>query len=155
MPEINNPVMRSLASLLTPYLSKNINKNQLEILKVMNSNSRNPYLIWDNATRAELRSYLENERESLYKKGECEDKNLGSMFKYSILEKELSIGDIYIRVYNEMPDYQLEDAKKFCIDLLDYLGSHAQYLYSVLMNPDATRYIATHRITVLDTNDMF
>ena len=36
-----------------------------------------------------------------------------------------------------MPDYQLEDAKKFCIELLDYLGSHAQHLYSVLMNPES------------------
>jgi DnaJ family protein C protein 13 len=37
-----------------------------------------------------------------------------------------------------MPTYQLEDAKKFCIDLLDYLGSHAQYLYSLLMNPSSS-----------------
>ena len=95
--EGNNTVMRSLVALLTPYLSKKIGSDATEILKIMNSNSRNPYLIWDNATRAELRSYLESERESLLKKGECEDKDLGSLFKYSILEKELSIGDIYIR----------------------------------------------------------
>ena len=126
-----------MISLLTPYLARNLAKDSLEILKTMNSNSRNPYLIWDNATRAELRSYLETERESLYKKGECSDASLGTLFKYSVLEKELCIGDVYIRVYNEMPTYQLENPKKFCIDLLDYLGSHAQYLYSVLMNPES------------------
>jgi DnaJ homolog subfamily C member 13 len=153
--EMNNTVMCSLISLLTPYLSKSINSNPSETLKTMNSNSRNPYLIWDNATRAELRSYLENERESLYKKGECEDKNLGSLFKYSILEKELSIGDIYIRVYNEMPGYQLEDAKKFCIDLLDYLGSHAQYLYSVLMNPESLTNSKTDDKTSKDAVDLY
>lgn len=127
--------MQSLISLVTPYLARNINNPPAEILKLMNLNSRNPYLLWDNATRAELRAYLELERDQLFKKGECLDASLGTLFKYSILEKELTIGDIYIRIYNEMPTYQLEDAKKFCIDLLDYLGSHAQYLYSaVLMN---------------------
>lgn len=127
--------MQSLTSLLTPYLAKNINNDPSEILKLMNSNSRNPYLLWDNATRAELRGYLETEREILFKKGESLDTHLGALFKYSVLEKELTIGDIYIRVYNEMPTYPLDDPKKICIDLLDFLGSHAQYLYSTLMNP--------------------
>lgn len=125
--------MKSLIALLTPYLARNINNNPSEILKLMNLNTRNPYLIWENATRAELRAYLEEEREALFKKGECLDSNLGCLFKYSALEKEQVIGDIYIRVYNEMPTFALEDAKKFCVDLLDYLGSHAQYLYSSLM----------------------
>jgi DnaJ family protein C protein 13 len=117
-----NEVMKSLIALLTPYLARNVSQNSHEILKTLNSNTRNPYLLWDNATRAELRSYLETERESLYKKGECEDASLGTLFRYSVLEKELVIGDIYIRVYNEMPAYQLEEPKKFCVDLLDYLG---------------------------------
>jgi DnaJ family protein C protein 13 len=124
----NNTVMQSLISLLTPYLAYNINKNPNETLKIMNSNTRNPYLLWDNATRAELKSYLETERESLYKKGECSDEYLGSRFKYSALEKELTIGDIYIRIYNETPAYQLDDPKKFCIDLLDYLG----FIFNIL-----------------------
>lgn len=130
-----NRVMKSLIALLTPYLARNINNDPKEILKIMNSNSKNPYLIWDNSTRAELRSYLENERECLYKKGECGDQFLGARFKYSVLEKELVIGDIYVRIYNEIPTYPLENAKSFCFDLLDFLGSHAQYLYSSLMNP--------------------
>ncbi|CAF0754857.1 unnamed protein product [Brachionus calyciflorus] len=133
-PETNR-VMQSLIALLTPYLARNINNEPSEILKLMNSNSRNPYLLWDNATRAELKAYLENEREEFYKKGESSDPHLGALFKYSVLEKELTIGDVYIKIYNEIPMYTLEDPKKFCIDLLDYLGSHAQYLYSVLMNP--------------------
>lgn len=126
-------MMKSLIALLTPYLARNINNTPSEILKLMNLNTRNPYLIWENATRAELRAYLEEEREALFKKGECLDANLGSLFKYSALEKELVIGDIYIRIYNEMPAFALEDSKKFCVDLLDHLGSHAQYLYSSLM----------------------
>lgn len=134
-PDKNNRVMHSLIALLTPYLARNVNGDPKEILKLMNSNSKNPYLIWDNSTRAELRTYLENERECLYKKGECGDPFLGTRFKYSVLEKELTIGDIYVRIYNETPSYPLENAKSFCIDLLDFIGSHAQYLYSSLMNP--------------------
>lgn len=79
--------MKSLISLLTPYLARNIYKNPSEILKLINLNTRNPYLLWDNATRAELRAYLEEERESWFKKGEGIDEHLGSLFKYSILEK--------------------------------------------------------------------
>jgi DnaJ family protein C protein 13 len=135
--------MKSLIALLTPYIARNIYIQPSEILKLINLNTRNPYLLWDNATRAELRAYLEEERESLFKKGECMDTNLGSLFKYSILEKELVIGDIYIRIYNEMPTFALEDAKKFCFDLLDYLGSHAQYLYSMLMNPSGSANSST------------
>ena len=131
----NNQVMNSLISLLTPYLARHINGEPSEMLKLMNSNTQNPTLIWDNSTRAELRDYLKHEREHLYKKGECADEFLGQRFKFSIFEKELSIGDIYVRIYNEMPTYPLENPKKICIDLLDFLGSHAQYLYSTLMNP--------------------
>ena len=134
VPTSPNCVMKSLIALLTPYLARNINNNPSEILKLMNLNTRNPYLLWDNATRAELRAYLEEERENLFKKGECMDTNLGTLFKYSALEKELVIGDVYIRIYNEMPTFALEDAKKFCFDLLDYLGSHSQYLYYTLIN---------------------
>jgi DnaJ family protein C protein 13 len=134
-PDNNNRVMQALISLLNPYLARNINnKEPAEILKTMNSNSRTPYLIWDNATRAELRAYLENERESLYKKGQCDDEHLGTLFKYSVLDKELVIGDVYIHVYNETPTFALDDAKSFCNHLLDYIGSHAQYLYTALMN---------------------
>ncbi|RNA25242.1 dnaJ -like protein, partial [Brachionus plicatilis] len=129
-----NRVMQSLIALLTPYLAKNIHGDPSEILKTMNSNSRNPYLLWDNGTRAELKKYLEQERDEFYKKGESSDAHLGALFKYSVLEKELTIGDIYIRVYNEIPTFTLDEPKMFCIHLLDYLGSHAQYLYSILMN---------------------
>ncbi len=118
----HNPIMTSLCALLTPYLAKNIKGEPSEILKMMNSNTQNPSLIWDNTTRAELRAYLENERDYLYKKGECQDEFLGQRFTNSVFEKELVIGDIYARIYNEMPAYNLPDPKKFCIDLLDFLG---------------------------------
>lgn len=35
-----------------------------QILKVLNSNTENPYIIWDNATRAELLDFVEKHRNS-------------------------------------------------------------------------------------------
>ena len=128
----NQAIMQSLTSLLTPYLARNLTNTEFNCLKVLNSNSYSPYLIWDNKTRAELNAYLEEEREHLYKTGDCNDKEYGLKFHYSIFDDELIIGDIFIRVFNEQPTFQLENAKRFCIDLLDYLGSHAQYMYSML-----------------------
>ena len=37
----------------------------LQLLKTLNSNSENPYLIWDNRTRAELTKYLEEQQQSM------------------------------------------------------------------------------------------
>lgn len=37
----------------------------LQLLKILNSNTENPYLIWDNRTRAELTKYLEEQQQSI------------------------------------------------------------------------------------------
>ncbi len=34
-----------------------------QILKILNSNTENPYLIWDNATRAELAEFLMDQQQ--------------------------------------------------------------------------------------------
>jgi DnaJ family protein C protein 13 len=46
------------------------------------------------------------------------------------------IGDVYVRIYNEQPAFVLDDPKRFCADLLDFIGSHAQYMYSTCINND-------------------
>ena len=37
----------------------------LQLLKILNSNTENPYLIWDNRTRAELTKYLEEQQQAI------------------------------------------------------------------------------------------
>jgi len=37
---------------------------ELQILKLLNSNSENPLLIWDNSTRAELMEFLATEQQN-------------------------------------------------------------------------------------------
>lgn len=41
---------------------------------------------------------------------------------------ELQIGGIYIRIYNEMPTYQIHNYKSFVIDLLEYLKQGYKYM---------------------------
>lgn len=40
----------------------------MKVLKVLNSNSENPYLIWNNGTRAELLEFLEHQQEGNIKR---------------------------------------------------------------------------------------
>ena len=40
-------------------------------------------------------------------KGEC-DAALGAEFVFSVRSKELIIGDVYVRIYNEQPTFPLE-----------------------------------------------
>ncbi|KAK2150998.1 hypothetical protein LSH36_380g05005 [Paralvinella palmiformis] len=128
----NPAVQKSLSAMLTPYLARKLSENNPdEILKILNSNTENPYLIWDNATRAELTEFLVDQEQQKIRTGEC-DQQLGADFVFTVHEKELIIGEIFVRIYNEQPTFTLENPKGFTIDLLDYLGSQAQYLHSLM-----------------------
>lgn len=75
-------------------------------MKILNSNHENPYLIWDNGTRAELTEFLESERTSSVRRGTC-DPTFGASFKFSTHEGELVVGDIFVKIYNRQPMFQL------------------------------------------------
>ncbi|XP_069765063.1 dnaJ homolog subfamily C member 13 isoform X1 [Narcine bancroftii] len=128
-----NPTIRKcLAALLSPYVSRRLSKDgPSEILKLLNSNTESPYLIWSNGTRAELLEFLERQQESMIKRGDC-DKNYGAEFIFSEHAKELIVGEIFVRVYNEQPAFPLEFPKAFAASLLDYIGSQAQYLHTLM-----------------------
>uniref|UniRef100_A0A3Q1H7F9 J domain-containing protein n=1 Tax=Anabas testudineus TaxID=64144 RepID=A0A3Q1H7F9_ANATE len=134
-PDGNNPnptIRKSLAAMLTPYISRKLGTGTTaEVLKLLNSNSENPYLIWNNGTRAELLEFLEGQQEGNIKRGE-NDKSFGSEFVFSDHSKELIVGEIFVRVYNEQPVFPLEYPKAFAASLLDYVGSQAQYLHTLL-----------------------
>ncbi|XP_074640124.1 dnaJ homolog subfamily C member 13-like isoform X2 [Tubulanus polymorphus] len=144
----NPAVKKSLTVMLTPYLARKLSADDpTELLKILNCNTENPYLLWDNMTRMELTEFLADQQQQKirtifddgldwmteFKKelGEC-DPSFGSEFEYSIHKKELIIGEIFVRIYNEQPTFPLENAKGFTIDLLDFLGSQAQYLHSLM-----------------------
>lgn len=59
----NVVVKQMLDRLLTPFLADKLAaSNDEEVLKMLTSNTRNPYLIWENATRAQLIDFLETQR---------------------------------------------------------------------------------------------
>ena len=76
-----------------------------------------PYLIWDNGTRAELTEFLENERTSTVRRGTC-DPSFGSEFKFTAHKDEIIVGNIFIRIYNQQPMFQLEVFNLFIFHLL-------------------------------------
>lgn len=56
-------VKKIVDQLLTKYITdKFASHSDSEVLKVLTSNTRNPYIIWDNATRAQLMDFLELQR---------------------------------------------------------------------------------------------
>lgn len=98
LPPENPAIRKSLAAMLTPYISRRLGRSSpaevqrntvhtqrldrwavvvsscvlplfsLQVLKLLNSNSENPYLIWNNGTRAELMEFLEEQQESSIKR---------------------------------------------------------------------------------------
>lgn len=64
-------------------------------------------MVWDNGTRAELTDFLETQRSG---RGDI-DISVGAEFKYSAHSGELRIGDIFIKIYNQQPTYQINVCK--------------------------------------------
>ncbi|KAL1130026.1 hypothetical protein AAG570_012969 [Ranatra chinensis] len=109
-----------LDHLLTPYLAKQFaNEQPHQLLKMLTCNSENPYLLWNNSTRAELLEFLEKQQSF---RGQHSLDNV--VFTFSCYKQEIIVGGIFIRVYNEQPSYPIEDPRVFVLDLLDYLDVH-------------------------------
>ncbi|XP_037280971.2 receptor mediated endocytosis 8 [Rhipicephalus microplus] len=126
----NAAARSALSALLTPYLARKLGVLPApELLRILTANTENPYLLWDNATRAELREYLREQQRSVVRSGEC-DESYGANFVYSAHKEELVVGEIFVRIYNEQPTFPLENPRQFALDLLDFVGSQAQYLHS-------------------------
>ncbi|KAL1438694.1 hypothetical protein MTO96_047883 [Rhipicephalus appendiculatus] len=66
---------------------------------------------------------------AVVRSGEC-DESYGANFVYSAHKEELVVGEIFVRIYNEQPTFPLENPRQFALDLLDFVGSQAQYLHS-------------------------
>lgn len=60
----NNMIVKKiLDTLLTEFVSNKLaSDSEGDVLKLLTSNQRNPYLIWDNSTRAQLADFLEYQR---------------------------------------------------------------------------------------------
>lgn len=43
-------------------------------------------------------------------------------FLYEVLSKELYVGNVYLRVYNDQPDFEVSEPETFCVSLVDFLS---------------------------------
>lgn len=115
-------IKKSLHTLLTPYLCSKLNDDdQHELLKTLTSNWKTPYLVWDNSTRAELKDRLSSFRVS--------DDDTGPLvedFTYSAHENLVSVGGVYIDIYNEQPNYVIENPQQLILELLKFVYEQTQ-----------------------------
>lgn len=131
----NNAIVKAIIDrLLTKFIADKLaGQSEADVLKLLTSNTRNPYFIWDNSTRVQLIDFLDDERTKSAKE-QHEDITaihaIVAQFIFDAHKDELQIGGIYIRVYNEMPAFPIENPIAFVIDLLDFL----EQAYAVLQS---------------------
>lgn len=78
-------------------------------------------IIWNTSTRAELLKFVDKQRDSQGPDGSFDLKDLHS-FTYEALSKELFVGNVYLRVYNDQPDYETSEPEVFCVALVDFIS---------------------------------
>ncbi|PWV15681.1 putative endosomal trafficking protein RME-8 [Trypanosoma cruzi] len=123
----NDEVICLLQRLLTPYTVRRMQLlpgDEKELLKLLNSNHNTPYLLWDNSTRQELLEMVKGNSKKCRDAGMfAEDLPVisGSVVNYSLHADELVIGGVFVRVYNEQPNFAIEEPVAFCAAMIKFL----------------------------------
>ena len=69
-------------------------------------------MIWNGTMRKQLTEYISSRIETLQNGGGVGAWDMGSMLEYSNLASELLVDGVYIRVYNEHPDFVLPNPNR-------------------------------------------
>ncbi|KAL3839856.1 hypothetical protein ACJIZ3_024447 [Penstemon smallii] len=118
----NEAAADALKALLTPKLASMLkDKLSKDLLSTLNSNLESPEIIWNSSTRAELLKFVEDQRASLSPDG-SHDLQDSHSFVYEALSKEVYIGNVYLRVYNDQPDFEITEPEIFCVSLVDFIS---------------------------------
>ncbi|KAL1208879.1 DnaJ -like protein subfamily C GRV2 [Cardamine amara subsp. amara] len=112
-----------LRALLTPKLASLL-KDEVpkDLLSKLNTNLETPEIIWNSATRSELLSFVDEQRTCQCPDGSYDLKTAQS-FAYEALSKEVYIGNVYLKVYNDQPDSEISEPEAFCNALIDFISS--------------------------------
>ncbi|KAF5482079.1 hypothetical protein F2P56_002674 [Juglans regia] len=118
----NQKAADALRALLTPKLASML-KGQVprDLLSRLNTNLESPEIIWNSLTRAELLKFVDQQRASQGPDGSYELKD-SQVFVYKALSKELFVGNVYLRVYNDQPDFEISEPEAFCVALVDFIA---------------------------------
>ena len=87
-------------------------------------------IIWNSTTRGELLKFVDQQRASQGPDGSY-DLTESQSFTYESLSKELNVGNVYLRVYNNQPDFEISDQEEFCIALLKFIAELVQQWNSI------------------------
>ncbi|KAL4328983.1 dnaJ homolog subfamily C GRV2 isoform X1 [Arachis hypogaea] len=127
----------ALRVLLTPKLSSML-RDQLpkDLLSKLNANLESPEIIWNSSTRGELLKFVDQQRAAQGPDGSYDIRDSHD-FAYKALSKELFIGNVYLRVYNDQPEFEISEPEAFCVALVDFIS------YVVHNHPfeDADQYV--------------
>ncbi|XP_019093472.1 PREDICTED: dnaJ homolog subfamily C GRV2 isoform X9 [Camelina sativa] len=112
-----------LTALLTPKLASLL-KDEVakDLLSKLNTNLETPEIIWNSATRSELLNFVDEQRACQCPDGSYDLKTAQS-FSYDALSKEVFIGNVYLKVYNDKPDSEISEPEAFCNALIDFISS--------------------------------
>ena len=120
-------VMRAAIRVLTQHLAELLDSDAegatSTLLRLLNSASETPYLIWNGSLRAEMLEYVTARLERSYTSPASAPLDEADALIYEALREELKVGSVYVRVYTEQPTYPLHDAPQFCAALLMYLSA--------------------------------
>ncbi|KAL8040659.1 hypothetical protein ABFX02_10G112300 [Erythranthe guttata] len=118
----NQAAADALRALLTPKLASLLkDKLAKDLLSTLNSNLESPEIIWNSSTRSELLKFVEEQRAILSHDGSFDLKDAHS-FVYEALSMELYIGNVYLRVYNDQPDFETTEPEDFCLALVNFIS---------------------------------
>ncbi|CAE6014088.1 unnamed protein product [Arabidopsis arenosa] len=112
-----------IRGLLTPKLASLL-KDEVakDLLSKLNTNLETPEIIWNSATRSELLNFVDEQRTCQCPDGSYDLKTAQS-FSYDALSKEVFIGNVYLKVYNDQPDSEISEPEAFCNALIDFISS--------------------------------
>lgn len=119
----NKAAVVALQALLTPKLASMLKEQTpKELLSKVNSNLESPEIIWNSSTRSELLKFVEEQRTAQGPDGTYDLKD-SHEFTYTSLSKELCVGNVYLRVYNDQPEFEISEPEAFCIALVEFIDS--------------------------------
>ncbi|KAK4771762.1 hypothetical protein SAY86_013537 [Trapa natans] len=118
----NQDAADALRALLTPKLS-HLLKDDIpkDLLSRLNTNLESPEIIWNSSTRAELLKFVDQQRAAQGPDGSYDLKE-SHEFAYKALSTELYVGQVYLRVYNDQPDFEISEPEAFCVALVDFIS---------------------------------
>lgn len=105
----------AIAGLLTWALAPRlVDQNPRSLLTDLNSSVASPHVIWNSRMREELTAAAEEQR----RRPGADSLVAAAQFSYAALRGELLVAGVYVRTYNEQPNFPLKDTVAFCKGLV-------------------------------------